>query len=401
MPNPKLETYKNKATNVVYDYTDADAQSQLSSIKDGTTIDSFGDVETALSTKYDINDESQISILDYDYVPYYADAESATRKIYWTNIKNGLKSFFDDLYCAIGLVPSGASSSNKLATASDVNDVWQANAVLGAKNFLPLTLASLKASTSGGSWNGNVYTNGGVDYTVSTNDAGYVTEISANGTAGSSDSYFRITTKLADYLTVGERYTLNGCPSDGGISRYCVYTGSAGVWEDDGNGADKDYNSTLTSLFLKVNHDVTVSNLKFYPMIRLASDPSTTYAPHVMTNKQLTDKVTLIDDATKITFAEGVASYGASYFSFDNVGNLNVISGLINGVVANADTWVTIGSIASGFRPKRTYFGFAGIVSTSEVVELQIYSDGNISLRRNGGAIVATNNIRIFAVYAS
>lgn len=132
MPNPKLETYKNKATNTVYDYTDADAQSQLSAIKDGTTIDSFGDVETALSTKYDINDESQISILDYDYVPYYADAESATRKIYWTNIKNGLKSFFDDLYCAIGLVPSGASSSNKLATASDVTGL-QGNIIANTK----------------------------------------------------------------------------------------------------------------------------------------------------------------------------------------------------------------------------------------------------------------------------
>lgn len=31
MPNPKLETYKNKATGVVYDYTDADAQSKIPS----------------------------------------------------------------------------------------------------------------------------------------------------------------------------------------------------------------------------------------------------------------------------------------------------------------------------------------------------------------------------------
>lgn len=49
MPNPKLETYKNKATNTVYDLTDADAQSKLTSILDGTNIDSFGDVETAVA----------------------------------------------------------------------------------------------------------------------------------------------------------------------------------------------------------------------------------------------------------------------------------------------------------------------------------------------------------------
>lgn len=33
----------------------------------------------------------------------------------------------------------------------------------------------------------------------------------------------------------------------------------------------------------------TVSNLKFYPMIRLASDPDDTYVPYAMTNKELTD----------------------------------------------------------------------------------------------------------------
>ena len=34
MPNPKLETYKNKATGTVYDFTDADAQSKISATVD-------------------------------------------------------------------------------------------------------------------------------------------------------------------------------------------------------------------------------------------------------------------------------------------------------------------------------------------------------------------------------
>lgn len=48
MSNPILETYKHKATNTVYDLADSDARASISAIKDGTNIDSFGDVETAL-----------------------------------------------------------------------------------------------------------------------------------------------------------------------------------------------------------------------------------------------------------------------------------------------------------------------------------------------------------------
>ena len=52
MPNPKLETYKNKATSTVYDLTDANAQASLTAILDGTSVDSFADVESALAGKF-------------------------------------------------------------------------------------------------------------------------------------------------------------------------------------------------------------------------------------------------------------------------------------------------------------------------------------------------------------
>ena len=66
MPNPKLETYKNKATGDVYDYTDADAQGKLSAILDGTDIDSFSDVESALADKVDVVSGKGLSTNDYD-----------------------------------------------------------------------------------------------------------------------------------------------------------------------------------------------------------------------------------------------------------------------------------------------------------------------------------------------
>ena len=65
MPNPKWEVYENKATGIEYDLTDADAQNQLTAIKDGTDIDSFGDVETALDGKVDAVSGKGLSTNDY------------------------------------------------------------------------------------------------------------------------------------------------------------------------------------------------------------------------------------------------------------------------------------------------------------------------------------------------
>lgn len=194
-------------------------------------------------------------------------------------------------------------------------------AVLAAKNFLPLTLASLKASTSGGSWADNVYTNGNVAYTISTNSAGYVTDISATGTADlSNDSYFRLMTNLDSYLTVGVYYILNGCPEGGGANKYLLYTGSAGVWDDTGAGASKTYANTIKNLFIKIKGGTTVTNKSFKPMIRLGSDPDPTFAPYAMTNKELTDDVATLNGSASdqkttinaiITAATGAADFAA------------------------------------------------------------------------------------------
>ena len=65
-----------------------------------------------------------------------------------------------------------------------LSDTMAAN---GAHNLLPLTLEGLKAVNTTGTWNGNSYTDSSVTFTVTTNDAGYVTEISASGSASLGD----------------------------------------------------------------------------------------------------------------------------------------------------------------------------------------------------------------------
>lgn len=66
MPNEKWTVYKNHETGILFDITDADAQGKLTAILDGTTIDSFGDVETDLATKVDKVAGKGLSTNDYD-----------------------------------------------------------------------------------------------------------------------------------------------------------------------------------------------------------------------------------------------------------------------------------------------------------------------------------------------
>jgi len=294
MPNPKWSVYGNKASGIDFDITDADAQSQLTAIKDGTTIDSFGDVETALSTKYDINDESQISILDYDYVPYYADAESATRKIYWTNIKNGLKGFFDDLYCAIGLVPSGASSSNKLATASDVADKvdWSSYAKTGSDNSLvypyrETTKTSHKATfTDNGNGTITVVTDGATDADVTflfhtENDAG-----------------------MREYMkSLGKKWLLGGLSED--ICLYISNYDGSNTAIDSGNGAEFTFTNQNTGfqigLFIKSGTNISTP-ITIYPHI--SESKYSVYGPYAMTNRELTLKVVKSKDKAQVKLAD-------------------------------------------------------------------------------------------------
>lgn len=122
----------------------------------------------------------------------------------------------------------------------------------------------------------------GVTFTV--NADGTVT---ANGTA-TANTYFYIDID-ASALIAGTEYILSGCPDGGSTSTYRVavqYYDSSNAQKFFGNdmGAGSKFTRPETmknpTWFIVVLGGVTVSNLIFKPMIRLASNTDPTYAPY-------------------------------------------------------------------------------------------------------------------------
>lgn len=246
MPNPKLETYKNKATSTVYDLTDANAQASLTAILDGTSIDSFADVESALADKVDVVSGKGLSENDY------TDADKAK---------------------VDGAFPRSEQ------------------AVLGAGNFLIRTPAtSVPASI-----------------TLTDNDDD---TLLINGNVSSS-SWINIS---ANQSYPKGNFYLKGCPSGGdGSNGYALVLKDETTntqYFDVGNGIAVTIDDTNVAhkftTFIKLAGTASFNNLLFEPALVLSLD--TPYAPHAMTNKELTENVNdllanLISKALTITTA--------------------------------------------------------------------------------------------------
>lgn len=133
----------------------------------------------------------------------------------------------------------------------------------------------------------------GVTFTV--NSDGSVT---ANVPANPNAVTLSLTTTLK--LPAGT-YKLTGCPSGGSTTRYYMQgvgnvdytTGSAIL--DTGEGFTFTLTATNTLLFnILIRTGFTEGGtITFYPMIRLASDPDTTYRPYAMTNRRLTERMSV------------------------------------------------------------------------------------------------------------
>ena len=178
-----------------------------------------------------------------------------------------------------------ANTYNIGVNTTDIADNARTMAKNGAHNLLPLTLEILKANNTLGTWNNNVYTYRGVEFTVNSD-----LSITINGTA-TNEGDSLLTCDFIAKANVG--YLANGTPTGAGHSTWGMFENHSGGYsyiEPDEDLEVSFSSDTTVQIVLFVRTGQTCSNKTFYPMIRLASDPSTEYTPYAMTNRELTEK---------------------------------------------------------------------------------------------------------------
>lgn len=114
----------------------------------------------------------------------------------------------------------------------------------------------------------------GVSY-VKNNDGSVV----VNGTANPRSSII-LNTMSVLRLKANTQYRLTGCPANGSNSTYMIATNVAGVntHYDTGNGVNFSFEEdTEVYIEIRIAAGTTISNLIFYPMVRLANNGDDTY----------------------------------------------------------------------------------------------------------------------------
>jgi hypothetical protein len=150
------------------------------------------------------------------------------------------------------------------------------------KNLLPITLENLKTMNVAGTWSGNVYTIGGITFTLNADGS-----ITVNGNPTTTGNIpFYLGKNLADALSDGT-YTLNGCPSGGSENSYkntlhWMY-GSTNNWTSQYGSDPLSFTQTDTrrilEVYIEVKNGYVCNNLVFYPQFELGSQ-ATAYEPY-------------------------------------------------------------------------------------------------------------------------
>lgn len=217
----------------------------VDAIKDGTNIDSFADVETALALKQDKTDNSL----------------QTTSKTVVGGI-NELKS---------GLI--------NYQTQNDLN-----LEVPNRKNILPVSLANVKAKNTSGTWTGNTYAINSGEITFTANADGYITEIVVNGTFATNTTFFKLCDNFSPFET--KNYILSGVVADTEQEVIQIYFHND-TDDIDVNPRDKGQGATISlnkgksyTCYLRVSTGTLIDNESVYPMLRETGQNST-FAPYI------------------------------------------------------------------------------------------------------------------------
>ena len=110
-------------------------------ITDGTNNLSYSDINTALGKKYDSTDSAETTIDDNDAFPFYDTTASGTRKTLWSNIKEKLRAYFDNVYSTFS--GSYDDLTDKPHIPTKTSDLTNDSGYLSAANLPKATRTTL------------------------------------------------------------------------------------------------------------------------------------------------------------------------------------------------------------------------------------------------------------------
>jgi len=280
----------------------ADVEAELGAIKDGSTIDSFSDVETALGNKAD----SATTLTGYGITDAYTKTETDNAISTAINALDVTDSAVAGSYVTAVSETDGSISvtreaadvtptanSTKMLTSGGVynseQDIYKINGFLGAKNLVQYPYFY--------GISGHTETLNNVDFTIN-NDL----SITIDGTStNSGEIYYAIKKNIY----INDLKSKNLILSSGGVSGTDVWLG---VYEYDQEGSTtvthtyttKDADTVAFTLddttikinvFIRVKALATIDNVTISPMLRYAEDIDSTYQPYAMTNREMTPYV--------------------------------------------------------------------------------------------------------------
>ena len=301
---------------------------------------------------YKTTDDASTDLADDDYIPFndVSDSEKPKKKALFSTIVDKLKNTFatvtqlntkqDSL--TFDNVPTDGSNnpvkSNGIYDADkeiqdQVNDIVN---VYNSKNLLRL--------------NGVTETINGVTFTPQADGT-----ILVNGTA-SADTYFAVRTYISNGILqnseykdlIGKSLILSGCPSGGSNSTYRLQ-----FYKYDGTNAIYDYGSgssafTVTdassianvyvNVAIRIASGITMSNVVFKPMLRLASIKDDIYVPYAPTNSQV---LSYYDNGI-------LGAKNLFFYEFDSVYYDASVSGLSITNNDNGSYTISSGTVPSG-----------------------------------------------------
>lgn len=218
-----------------------------------------------------------------------SDARAATEETNTAreNIQQIASEVLSSLSNAVFATPIECSASGEVVTVNDAsNQLLRGLSIYGmtVQNGMPTPESPVPLESVGASGAINVTVSGknlipntlvtqtinGVTFTV--NEDGSVT---ANGTATDTTNIYWYNVPIS----TGKEYRLSGCPAGGGQSvTYMLYAHGYGA--DEGSSLRFTATANSVNIMLRIYSGVNVSNITFYPMLRLVSIKDSTYEPY-------------------------------------------------------------------------------------------------------------------------